>query len=329
SGESIKTIYFGGGTPSVLPVDSINKIIDNINKIYKVEKNLEITFEANSEDLSFFYLNKLAETPINRLSIGVQSFFDDDLKLLNRRHNACQAEDAIKTAINLGFNNINIDLIYGLPGLSIEKWRLNLEKIVIFNIQHFSAYHLSYEPGTILTQLTEKGKLEPISEQLSIEQYNLLASMTAKNGYIHYEISNFGKQGYFSVHNSNYWKRKKYIGIGPSAHSYNYYTRQWNCSDINNYIKAINKNIIPATSEFLSEPIQYNEYILISLRTIWGIDINYISQNFGQKYLNHIFSNVEKFIKANLLQLIDNNLIITEKGMFVSDSIIRSFIMES
>ena len=321
--ENIETIYFGGGTPSILNIHNINTIFSAISKNYNLEQNLEFTFEANPDDLSVNYLQDLKNsTPINRLSIGIQSFFENDLKLMNRRHNSKQAINSIIDAQKVGFDNISADLIYGLPKMNIEKWSSNLKQMFELGIQHLSAYHLTYESGTKYYKWLQTKKISEINEQESIEQFEKLISEAEKNDFIHYEISNFAKPNYFSKHNFNYWKQKKYLGIGTSAHSFDGTSRQWNIANIREYINSINEGKIPSEIEILSEEDKFNEYIMTSLRTFMGVAPAFLENNFNPKFFSSIKNSLTEKIKAGFLQEHNNKLILTTKGKFISDAII-------
>jgi len=272
--DTIETIYFGGGTPSILNADELNLLIGTITKLHTVAANAEITIEANPDDLDKAKLQALRQTDINRFSIGIQSFFDDDLEWMNRVHRAGEAEASVKRAQDLGFENITVDLIYGYPLLSDTKWKHNLDKVFELNIPHVSSYSMTVEPQTALASFIKKKKQAAMDDQQSAEQFILLMDAMQAHGFEHYEISNFCKPGHYSKHNSNYWKGIKYLGIGPSAHSYNGETRQWNVANNAKYIHALEKAEIPAETELLTETDRLNEYIMTSLRTMWGLDLN-------------------------------------------------------
>ena len=319
--ENIKTIYFGGGTPSLLGFSDINKIISKLHAFFKIDKDAEITIEANPDDLTNEKYLEFKKSNINRISIGVQSFHDDDLKYLNRNHNSQQITKSIQLAQDNGFDNISIDLIYGIPTLTNQKWIDNLNKILSLNIPHISAYSLTVEPNTILANHISKGKTENLDENKAIEQFEILINFISINDLIHYEISNFCKQGFISKHNSNYWKGEKYLGIGASAHSFNGFSRQWNISNNTKYIDFINKSEIPFEKEILSLEQKYNEYILTSLRTIWGIEIEYIKNNFGLNFSIHFIKESSTFIEHGYLAEINNKIVLTNKGKFIADKI--------
>jgi oxygen-independent coproporphyrinogen-3 oxidase len=321
--ELIETIYFGGGTPSILDINEIELIISTIYNNFKVSNSPEITLEANPDDLSRDYLQRLIDnTPVNRISIGIQSFYDKDLKLMNRRHSSLQALESVKNAQKTGFSNINIDLIYGLPGLTPEKWISNLRHAFNLDIQHISAYHLTFEQGTLFYKFLSEGKLSHPSENESLKQFEILTGMAQKNRFIHYEVSNFAKKGYYSVHNTNYWRQKKYLGIGPSAHSYNFNSRQWNIADNDKYIEGINKGNKYTEKEILDTTTKYNDYLLTSLRTMWGINLRYIKNSFGSKYSDHVKSKSKKLLDAGNMIKVKTTLKLANRGIFISDYII-------
>lgn len=324
--EIVETIYFGGGTPSILSVNELKLIINTIYKNYKVSNNPEITLEANPDDLTNQRINELAKTSINRLSIGVQSFFDDDLQSMNRAHSSKEAKECLKEATKY-FDNITIDLIYGDPNMSLEKWNENLQTAFSFGVNHISSYALTVEPKTALDSFIKKGTYPPIDEALALQHFNHLIEKTEKQGFVQYEISNFGKPDYFSKHNTSYWQGKLYLGIGPSAHSFNGHSRSWNISNNTNYIKALQKSELPSTRENLSQDDLYNEYVMTSLRTIWGISIETIEKKFGSSYLDYILKNVQPHINNNLVDYVNNSIQLTKKGKFLADGIASSLFM--
>lgn len=325
--EEINTIYFGGGTPSLLSVEEINQLLDSIYETYNVVAKPEITFEANPDDLSQKQLKLISETKINRLSIGIQSFQEEDLILMNRRHNAEQAIQAVKNAQDLGFNNISVDLIYGLPNFTKDKWEENLNIVGGLNIQHLSAYHLTYEKGTVFDVKRKKGELQLTQEEDSISQFKQLMLWAKKNDFIHYEISNFCKENFFSQHNSNYWMQQKYLGIGPSAHSYNIETRTWNPSNLSAYIEHIMKNEPLFETEVLTQRDKYNELLITSLRTKDGINISQVEHQFGNQIKHHLLRNAERFICNQKMYLNKNNLILTDEGVYISDAIMADLML--
>ncbi|MCD4832968.1 MAG: radical SAM family heme chaperone HemW [Bacteroidales bacterium] len=328
SSEKIQTIYFGGGTPSILSSDHVEKILEEIYKYFQVEQNNEITLEANPDDLNEKYLKSIFTIGVNRLSVGIQSFNDSDLQLMRRKHTVNQAISSIVEAQKTGFKNISVDLIYGLPDLSLKKWEENIDQAIKLNIQHISAYHLTIEPNTLFQKLQKNQKLNLPNEKESLEQFQLLVEKTKENGFLHYEISNFAKDGSISLHNTNYWMGVKYLGLGPSAHSYNLTSRQWNISNLRAYLDSIPKGKIPLEKEILEEKKKYNDYVITSLRTMWGLNTKKLEKDFDKKYLRYFLSKTENLLKENLLRKSGNNFILTEKGIFISDNIIASFFYE-
>lgn len=319
--KNLQSIYFGGGTPSLLNQKQLLQIFETIEKHFNIQPNAEITLEANPDDLSEEKLSELKHTPINRLSIGVQSFFDDDLKWMNRAHNVNEAENAIAMAKQKGFENITIDLIYGTPGLSNENWLHNIQKALALGVNHISSYALTVEPKTALATMIEKGKYADTNEEKAAEQFDILVNTLTANGFVHYEISNFAKPEFFAKHNSNYWKGKHYIGIGPSAHSFNTISRSWNVANNQKYLNAIAINELEITYEILTVNNQINEYIMTGLRTIWGCDLNFIALQFGETEKQRLIKEAAKFIDQDLLVINDSILLTTSKGKFLADGI--------
>lgn len=316
----IETIYFGGGTPSVLTSKEINFLIAEVYKNYKVVENPEITLEANPDDLSEERIIELSKSKINRLSIGIQSFFEDDLQLMNRAHNSAEAKKSLEIATQY-FDNISLDLIYGIPGMSNEKWKQNIETALSFGIPHISSYALTVEPKTALNKLIQTGKIAAPKDEVAQEHFAILVDTLEANGFIHYELSNFGKENYFSKNNSAYWLGKKYIGIGPSAHSYDGISRSWNVSNNSLYLKSIQEDKLPNEIEILSIADRYNEYIMTGLRTIWGVSLDRIEKEFGKEYLDYLLKQSQKFLDDNLLSIENNILKPTKKGKFLTDGI--------
>jgi oxygen-independent coproporphyrinogen III oxidase len=316
----IETIYFGGGTPSVLSNDEINFLISEVYKNYKVVENPEITLEANPDDLSAERILELSKSPINRLSIGIQSFYEEDLKMMNRAHNSAEAKKCLEEATKY-FDNISLDLIYGIPGMSDEMWQQNIQTALDFGVPHISSYALTVEPKTALSKLIQTGKIAEPQDEVASNHFMILVEMLQNNGFIHYELSNFGKENYFSKNNSAYWLGKKYIGIGPSAHSYDGEKRGWNIANNSLYIKAIQNNELPIETETLTISDRYNEYIMTGLRTIWGVSLDRIEKEFGLEYLNYLKKQSEKFLNDDLLSIENNILKPTSKGKFLTDGI--------
>ena len=318
--EQVETIYFGGGTPSVLELDEINFLIKTVYENYSVVKNPEITLEANPDDLTKERIIELSQTKINRLSIGIQSFFEDDLKLMNRAHNAEEAKKCLAIATQY-FDNISLDLIYGIPAMSNEKWKKNIEIALSFGIPHISSYALTVEPRTALHKLIQTGKIEKPNDDSAQAHFFILVEQLQANDFIHYELSNFGKENYFSKNNSSYWLGKKYIGIGPSAHSYNGISRSWNVSNNSLYIKTLQENQLPNEVEILTITDRYNEYIMTGLRTIWGVSLDKIEKDFGSIYADYLMTQVQKFLIDDLVFIDVNILKPTKKGKFLTDGI--------
>lgn len=321
--DFIETIYFGGGTPSILTIEDIDFLITTVYSNYSVVQDPEITLEANPDDLSSDYIVALSASPVNRLSIGVQSFFDDDLQLMNRAHHAEEAQQSIAWATRY-FDNISIDLIYGIPGMSHEKWRQNIETALAFNIPHISSYALTVEPKTALHLFIQKGMITPPDDEVAQEHFQILVDTLTEKGFIQYEFSNFGKENYFSKNNSSYWLGKKYIGIGPSAHSFDGKVRGWNVSNNSKYITSIENNELPSEKEVLTLSDQYNEYIMTGLRTIWGVSLAKIASDFGPEYVHYLKKNATKFCDNGQLTLENEILKTTSKGKFLIDGIASS-----
>lgn len=326
NGEPVQTIYFGGGTPSLLQPTEIQAIINTIRRLHQVSDTPEITVEANPDDLTPDYISQLAQTAINRLSIGIQSFDDDYLQLMNRRHNAQQAIDAVKLSQKNGFDNISIDLIYGLPGSTCEYWKQQLDTAASLNIQHLSAYHLSYEEGTAFAQKLRQQKIAEVSEDESLAQFDALTDWAKTTDFEHYEISNFARPGFRSRHNSSYWDRTIYLGVGPAAHSYNRTTRSWNTPDVAAYIKNVNEGLSFSESETLSPSDIFNDYVITALRTSAGINMDYLEREQPRQMVDYLKYQAESFVRAGQLEYSANHLKLTHKGIFVSDEIMEAMI---
>jgi oxygen-independent coproporphyrinogen-3 oxidase len=324
--EVVETIYFGGGTPSILTIEDLRLLIDAVYSNYKVVENPEITVEANPDDLSKERIIELSNNKINRLSIGIQSFFEDDLKMMNRAHNSAEAKECLEFATQY-FDNISVDLIYGIPNMSNEKWLQNIETALSFNIPHISSYALTVEPKTALHSFIQKGIIPQPDDEVAQEHFQILVDKLSENDFIHYELSNFGKENYFSKNNSSYWLGKKYIGIGPSAHSYNGEKRGWNVSNNSLYLKSIQENKLPSETEILSITDRYNEYVMTGMRTIWGISLDRIETEFGKIYLDYLNQQAAKYIEDHLLFVDENILRTTKKGKFLSDGIASDLFM--
>ncbi len=318
----ITSLYFGGGTPSVLSAKEIRSLIDEVLKHFSFHKDIEITLEANPDDLNATLIKELSKSEINRLSIGTQSFFDDDLKLMNRAHNASQAEDSIKRSQDAGFENISIDLIYGSPTSGFQIWKDNLARAADLLVPHISSYALTVEPKTALEHWIEKGKVKNPDEEIQSEEFLYMSEFLKEKGFDHYEISNFGKPGYHSKHNTAYWKYQEYLGIGPSAHSYNGKDiRSWNVANNPLFIKSINENTLPLETEILTEKERFNEMIMIGLRTMWGVDLHRINTEFSEKILHHFQKQIHPKIESGILETADQYLRIPEEHWFRADGI--------
>ena len=323
---AIETIYFGGGTPSTLTIEQLQKICDTINATYTVSATAETTIECNPDDLTPDFLSQLRKLPFNRISMGVQSFNDTQLQRLGRRHNADKARQAVTNARAAGYDNISIDLIFALPGSSIADWEHDLDSAIALHPNHLSAYNLTYEEGTPMHRALERGDFVELSEEENIEQFQMLIAKLKQAGYRHYEISNFAQPGCESRHNSSYWNDTPYIGCGAAAHSYNGISRQWNIADIQEYIKGIESNSPKFEIEHLSEEEQYNDTILTRLRTAEGVPLSWIKNKFSNKLNKHLQRAAEKEIALGNLKAENEHLSLTEKGIFISDAVIRELI---
>jgi len=326
-GATLDTIYFGGGTPSLLTQQELLTIFEKIHQLHPIASDAEITLEANPDDLSMEKLAELKDTPINRLSIGIQSFFEKDLKFMNRAHNAAEAKNCIKNAQEVGFNNLTIDLIYGTPTTSNEAWQQNIQTALDFDIPHISCYCMTVEPNTALDHFVKKGKAEPVDEEKAAHQFEILMATLKSAGYEHYEISNFAKPDWHARHNSNYWLGADYLGIGPSAHSFNGKSRQWNVANNAQYIKALSAKATAFEVETLSKEQQYNEYILTALRTKWGCDLAKI-ENWGPSFKHHFEKISKSYLSNQLIQQKNNIFTLTDKGKLLADRIAMELFME-
>ena len=319
--EMVTTIYFGGGTPSLFSSDEITAILDALIKNYAISEDAEVTMEANPDDMTYASLKSWLAAGINRLSVGIQSFADEDLKFMNRAHDAGMAVASLKTAQDAGFKNISLDLIYGTPTLSNNQWIQNLQMAFTSGVPHLSCYSLTVEAKTALAQFIKAGKILPLDEIKSAEQFELLMTLATENGYEQYEISNFAKNKLYSIHNSNYWKNDKYLGLGPSAHSYNGISRQWNAANNSNYIESIKANRIPCEMEMLTDTQRYNEYILTSLRTIWGCDSEIITTRFGEDFTAHFNQSIMDYISKGWIEKNNAIYVLTGEGKYFADKI--------
>ncbi len=319
--ETISSIYFGGGTPSLLSEPELDKLLTTINNHYQVAPNSEITLEANPDDLDEKALRQMYESGINRLSIGIQTFNEQQLRFLNRAHNALQAVQCVTLAQNVGFNNISIDLIYGIPSPDHALWKNDLAIALTLAPQHISSYCLTIEPSTVFGKWTSKGKMAPIEEEYAASQFEILVATLTEAGYEQYEISNFCMPELYSRHNSNYWKQEKYLGIGPGAHSYNHVSRQYNIANNTHYLKALSKNEVPFTIDNLDQKAKANEYIMTSLRTKWGCDLNQLKAKYDLDLYHTQQSYLHKLIDQKLITLSENVIRLTNTGKLLADKI--------
>ena len=319
--DVVKTIYFGGGTPSLLPVKYVDEILELLHKNYNIISNPEVTLEINPDTIDKDKMLALKHLGVNRMSVGIQSFNDDDLRYLGRRHDSRHALQVLDDLSSVGFDRITLDLIYGMPTLTEEKWNHNLDIFFSTGISHLSAYALTVEPKTILGQKIEKEELQEVSEEDTIRHYNILVERTKENGFEHYEISNFAKEGCRSQHNSIYWQDMKYLGLGPSAHSYDGNSRQWNVSNLTKYIQLVEDSGEYYEKEILALDDKYNEYVMTSLRTSWGCNVDKIERDYGKSYTQHFLKNVKKYLDSGIMLMKDNNFILTDEGMLFADGI--------
>lgn len=320
--KKIHSIYFGGGTPSLLTAEEIQHLIDKVATHFEIANDAEITLEANPDDLDKVKVETLRHTPINRFSIGIQSFYEEDLRWMNRAHNASEAEASIKRVQDAGFENITCDLIYGFPLLTDEKWKSNINQLTSNQIPHISSYAMTVEKRTALDHMISKGKTPPMDEEQSAAQFEILMQSLADQGYQHYEISNFAKPSHYAQHNTNYWRGKHYLGIGPSAHSFDGKSRSWNIANNARYIQRINNNEPSYETELLSFEDCINEYIMTALRTMWGIDLQQIEQNFGYDSLQHIRQQAAIFIDRQEAEITEKRYLkLTTKGKLLADYI--------
>jgi oxygen-independent coproporphyrinogen-3 oxidase len=325
-GEALDTVYLGGGTPSLLSPAELEHLFIAIYRHFDTTQCKEVTLEANPDDLSPDYVQALRSLPVNRISIGVQSFDEADLLFLNRRHNRKQAIEAVASCRNEGFTNLSIDLIYGLPGQTTKKWAANLQEAVGLDLPHISAYHLTYEEGTALAGMRDKGLVAPVSEDSSLAFFATLMDTLTASGYQHYEISNFARSGYISRHNSAYWTGHKYLGLGPSAHSYNGVSREWNVSHLPSYLQGITGGEPVREVETADTAMRYNDYVITRLRTMWGIGYAEMAELFGERYLTHFHKEAEPFIRRGLLEVTNEGVRLSKEGIFLSDGVMRELL---
>lgn len=321
--DLVETIYFGGGTPSLLTIYNIGNLLNCVRENFNVSADCEITFETNPDDLTLDYLKGLFDNQINRLSIGIQSYNDDVLKYLGRRHDSCNLNDNIETAKSVGFNNISVDLIFGIPGMSLQTYLNSLEKVIQLDVQHISAYSLTIAEGTLFYKLKKENKLKEIDEEELLVQFNSTIDILSVNGFNHYEISNYAKEGYKSRHNSSYWEDVNYLGIGPSAHSYNGISRQWNISSTRKYCGLVERNELFFEVEYLTRKDKFNEYIITGLRTSKGVSIKFVKENFGGEIVLHFVKEVFSLLKQELIHPYDDRVVLTRRGILISDFILQ------
>ncbi len=321
--HKVRSVYFGGGTPSLLSIDDLQLFLNAVDEYFDLVPSPEITIEANPDDLTRTYLKDLSKTAVNRLSIGIQSFHDNELKMMNRAHDAVMARAALDQATDL-FENLSIDLIYGIPGSNRELWLQNIETALSYEVPHISSYALTVEPKTALAAFIKKGLIPEVDEDLAEEQFFMLIDRLESSGFVHYELSNFGKKGYFSVNNSAYWQGKPYLGVGPSSHSYDGRCRSWNVRNNSIYIRSIHKGELPVEREELSKTDRYNEMVMTGLRTMWGISLQLVEIEFGNAYKNYLLKQAEEKIQQQLLYIDGDYLHVTKKGKFLCDGIASS-----
>lgn len=321
-GATIETIYFGGGTPSQLDEEDFRQVFATIEEVYGMEHCKEITLEANPDDLTEEYVTRLHRLPFNRISMGIQTFDDVTLKLLNRRHNAMQAIEAVDRCRRAGFENVSIDLIYGLPGETDERWERDLKQAVSLNVEHISAYHLTYEEGTRIYELLQAHRIREVDEESSVRFFSVLMDTLDAAGYEHYEISNFCRPGKYSRHNTSYWKGIPYLGCGLAAHSFNTHTREWNVASLEEYMQGIETDRRKFETEYRDKTTCYNECIMTCIRTLWGISLKYIEMEFGTEMWKYCMDMATPYLESGKLKIQDNHLCLTREGIFISDGII-------
>lgn len=327
-GERVDTVYFGGGTPSLLSIDQAGIILSAIRKNYNVAEDAEVTLEVNPDDVYEGYFRALKETGVNRISLGVQTWDEKRLRYLGRRHTADQSAKALDLVFSEGINNVSADLIYGIPGMTTADLRADLERTLAFPVTHLSAYHLTIEDGTRLGKLKKEGKLAEADEEISTSMFAMLGKICSEHGFIHYEISNFALEGYISRHNSSYWRQVPYVGLGPSAHSFDRRSRQWNVSDVKKYIRSVSGGEVPFVREELDRLTIFNEYVMTSLRTMWGIDLAYVEVFYDKELHDYLVNLSDKYIRYGLMKREKNTLVLTDQGKMISDNIIAELLTE-
>ncbi|MDX9771792.1 MAG: radical SAM family heme chaperone HemW [Bacteroidales bacterium] len=327
-GEEVETIYFGGGTPSLLSAGEAESIINAIRSSYRVTDDPEITLEVNPDDVFEGYFGSLKKAGVNRISLGVQSWDDNRLRFLGRRHDAAQSAQALELSFREGIDNVSVDLIYGIPGMTAADLKSDLEKTFTFPVTHISAYHLTIEDGTPLGKKKREGKLKETDEETSSLMFTVLGSLCREHSFIHYEISNFALEGFISRHNSSYWRQVPYLGLGPSAHSFDRRSRQWNVSDVKKYIKSVNSGEVSFEREELDRLTIFNEYVMTSLRTMWGIDLAHVEEFYDKELHDYLVNLSDKYIRYGLMRREKNTLVLTDQGTMISDNIIAELLTE-
>lgn len=327
-GERVKTVYFGGGTPSLLGAEDVAFLMGTLRRFFKLDPSAEVSLEVNPDDVDSGVAESWARTGVNRLSIGIQSFRDSHLRLMNRRHTARQAFQAVDYARGAGFTDISIDLIYSIPGMTLPEWENNLDTALSLPVNHISAYHLTYHEGTPFFECLRKGTLTETTEEESLSQFDLLMKKTSEAGFEHYEISNFAKNGAYSRHNCGYWFGEKYLGLGPSAHSYNGLSRQWNLADLDLYLEALKARKLPFDEEVLSEKERLNDYLITRFRTRWGISLAEIRRVHGDEEAGGVFRSALPYLHDGFLEQEGDVLRLTPAGILISDRILLELIRE-
>ena len=327
-GETVETLYFGGGTPSLLGPAATARLISELKRNFPISDDPEITFEVNPDDVYEGMFGELKKAGINRISLGVQSWDDKRLRYLGRRHDSAQSARALELVFREGIKNVSVDLIYGVPGMTTADLKADLEKTFTFPVTHLSAYHLTVEEGTRFGRMKKAGKLKETDEEISASMFSLLGRICGEHGFMHYEISNFAREGYISRHNSSYWKQVAYLGLGPSAHSFDGRSRQWNVSDVRKYIKAISNGEIPCEREDLDRITVFNEYVMTSLRTMWGIDLTHVEEFYDKELHDYLVNLSGKYIRYGLMKREKNTLVLTDQGRMISDNIIAELLAE-
>lgn len=325
--DNVRTVYLGGGTPSVLDGEELSRLFHYINKVYDVDPQAEVTIECNPDDVTPDFAALLSRLPVNRVSMGAQTFSDKRLKFLNRRHDAAEVGRAVALLRAAGIGNISLDLMFGFPGETLAEWESDIEKALLLDVEHISAYSLMYEEGTALYRMLEQNRVEEVDEEQSLAMYETLVNHLASAGYEHYEISNFARRGFRSRHNSSYWQRVPYIGLGASAHSFDLRSRQWNVADVKTYISEIGKGNVPMEREELDKTTMFNDIVTTAMRTCEGIDLDMIFSDFGDVFHRQLLDNAKPHITSGLAEVKDGHLRLTRKGIFVSDMVMSDLVM--